>query len=102
MASATVPSKLWVMLLLIHCLLLLLLFCGLFSVLPLLYVQCFVTFLVFNHLTVSVLCLLLAVSRVGLQCVIVVFLGHTHLHFEVVKKVNAKMFYSILNKKTDY
>ena len=35
----------------------------------------------FCHVTVSALCLFLAVPLVGLQCVIVALPGHTHLPF---------------------
>ena len=40
-----------------------------------------------NIVTLNVLCLFLTVQCVGLQCVIVVFPDHTHLHFKWCLKV---------------
>ena len=39
------------------------------------------------HRSFSFQCLFLAMSRVGLQCVILVFLGHTHLLFDLDQAV---------------
>ena len=100
MASATVHSKVVVLLLLIHCLLLLQLFM-LFVFGPCLYVQYLVSSLVLRSyfcwielgallqlsawclVTVSVLWLFLTSRCVGLQCVIVVFPAHSHFLYTV-------------------
>ena len=93
MASAAVCSQMLVLLLLIH--LLLPLFCGgcvwsLFCCAVLSVVSnftiteragCFSLIAFCCHVTVSVLCLFLAVLMVGLQCVIEAFPDHTRLFF---------------------
>ena len=54
----------------------------------------FTSIVILCNMDVNVLCVFLTVPRVGLQCVIVAFLGHTRLLFVLDKTLRSKPLYN--------